>query len=884
MALPREPLTARTDPHGPAGPSSFSDDFNDWVRPEQPARDWRKLVLVIGLGALSWVATYVGMLELIQSNMGELPFTYKIIIGFSVAMLMTMIIWLLDQLFSPINFTTKVFYVFGYIFLTLISVGFGFGFYWKVLESRSEATRSAESAVGQVQNSLHAGATRLEQLNATLVQLKSISAKKAVEERTKGTSCPNSRPGDGPRRALRDADAQRFAFASEFVGGRIGTVKADLAALDADLTKIAGNSAATIDPKTGTRNAFMKSLGRRLDKTVTGFNAFRTDPQLRQIRSDLDTRAAQSVFPNSKGGTFSCPDAQLQAALRGVVRAIDGLPELSRPEVAAVEGSEATVEAFRRLTASLLGLVLFRMPPTADEMRELQAEAVRTLAAKSASGRGGGGSAAADTYSQPVGLSKRDYIPLAIAIFVDLCLLLVSMGRPLNTYARIKAKMHEAAEGPVYQILSRFYLVFEDEKRQDKRVCPMIEVLHHAIFETSGRYHAAIPLSPAPDTPDRPAREREVRVLTSLFASLEPFGVYRHTPYITAKLLARKKLTAQDSLFADSPDFRIYTFGNNRWPEMILGAVMGAAKRVEADKRRQQALERERVRAASPAQPPFANPTHSNGFELPSGPLPGGGGKAAAKRGMSGAIGAMRSRESTSPQDSANIDAKLKAKFGPHAAAAQRQMEDEKYRASLPSLRGLSHDEARRRRRSPIIDDDSDLEERKVVLERNGAANSNTSASQQHVSDTGGEAGSNGRVVKLSPSLAGYENDRRRSPSSAGQAALPADDLQCVDETTVTLTRETATFTVPTTAAAVPNAILRGTEAAPAVAAPEVLRVEQSPKPAIEEEDGTEFVLEPEPASELLDVEDIEPADEADHEDMVTLAQRLSPSRPSAAE
>src|SRR6478609_2410571 len=92
-------------------------------------RDPKRLLLVIGLGALSWVATYVGMLELIESNLGELPFIHKIIIGFSVAMLMTMIIWLLDKMFSPASAFTKACYVAGYIFLSVISVGFGFGFY-----------------------------------------------------------------------------------------------------------------------------------------------------------------------------------------------------------------------------------------------------------------------------------------------------------------------------------------------------------------------------------------------------------------------------------------------------------------------------------------------------------------------------------------------------------------------------------------------------------------------------------------------------------------------------------------------------------------------------------------------------------------------------------
>ena len=66
------------------------------LKDEGQGRDPRRLFLVIGLGALSWVATYVGMLELIESNLGDLPFIHKVIIGFSVAMLMTMIIWLLE--------------------------------------------------------------------------------------------------------------------------------------------------------------------------------------------------------------------------------------------------------------------------------------------------------------------------------------------------------------------------------------------------------------------------------------------------------------------------------------------------------------------------------------------------------------------------------------------------------------------------------------------------------------------------------------------------------------------------------------------------------------------------------------------------------------------
>lgn len=40
-------------------------DNGDWHQPEQAKRDPKRFFLVLGLGVLSWVATYVGMLELI---------------------------------------------------------------------------------------------------------------------------------------------------------------------------------------------------------------------------------------------------------------------------------------------------------------------------------------------------------------------------------------------------------------------------------------------------------------------------------------------------------------------------------------------------------------------------------------------------------------------------------------------------------------------------------------------------------------------------------------------------------------------------------------------------------------------------------------------------
>lgn len=542
--------------------------------PAKSERDWKRTVLIGGLGTLSWVATYVGMLELIEANMGNLPLIHKMIIGFSVAMLMIMIIWLLDQLFKPHPFVAKALYATGYIFLSIISVGFGFGFYWKVLESKGEASRSAESAVGSVQSSLHAASTRLEQLQATLVQLTQVSTEKAELERTKGTSCPNSRPGDGPRRKMREEDAQRFQFSSEFVKGRATSVRSELSALNDDMIRIVSDDPSTVDAKTGNRNEFMRSLSRKLDLTVTGFNAFRTDPQLKQMRADLADRAERTTFSDNRGGTFACPDPQLQTALRGVVKAIDQLPALEKPQIAAVEGSEATIEAFRRLTATFYGMLSFKLPPSAEDMRDLQKKAVQSVE--------NGQPEARSWNAEQSGLSKRDYVPLAVALFVDLCLFLVSMVQtPRHRLAGLLPKMQNAETGPVIDILSRF-----NDIHRDQQVRESFEIFRHVVFDMNGDYYVAVPLDapPALEAAEREELRVEAQLLANLFASFEKEKIFKRTLLPTTGSI-QKRLKRQGSKFANSEAFRVYKFTDGAWSDIILGAVMGAAKRAENDKR-----------------------------------------------------------------------------------------------------------------------------------------------------------------------------------------------------------------------------------------------------------------------------------------------------------
>ncbi len=771
---------------------SYSPPYSHESREDKPEHDWKRTTLIAGLGALSWVATYVGMLELIEANMGDLPFVHKIIIGFSVAMLMIMIVWLLDQLFKPHPFMTKILYASGYVFLSVISVGFGFGFYWKVLESRGEASRSAESAVGQVQGSLHAASTRLEQLQATLIQLTAVSTSKAEIERTKGTSCPNSKPGDGPRRKMREDDAQRFQFASEFVKGRVTSVKGDMAALDGDLLKIVSSDASTIDVKSGNRNEFMRALGRKLDMTVTGFNAFRTDPQLRQIRTDLADRAEKTTFGDPKGGMISCPDAQLQTALRGVVKAIDQLPELEKPQIAAVEGSEATIEAFRRLTTTFYGMLSFKMPPSADELRELQKKAVQSV-------EGAAATEARQWAGEQGGLSKRDYVPLAVALFVDLCLFLVSMvQKPASRLSGLMPKMHAAERGPVIQILSRFKDIHRDQQIREN-----FEIFRHVVFDMNGDYYVAVPLDAPPklNPHEREELRVEAQLLANLFASFEKERIFKRTMLPTTGSI-QKRLKRQGSKFASAEAFRVYKFTDGAWSDIILGAVMGAARRVDEQKRAQgmdvdaNGFQRSPVRHGVPGSAPVALPPafdramHAGQNTPPNSPQSAQSFDPRTSTARMPGPGMPPRRAAASA--TLSIDPEHAARFGPYASNVAQNVPFEARAPQSPRVP----------RPAPPPPPEADVTVK--------AANSNTVTVHTlppHPFAAG--SGEQHQPLRESSVVVALARSTSETAGRMAQSSVPLNDApnmvpNLVD---VTLARETATFSVPVSEAMMPESL-----------------------------------------------------------------------------
>ncbi|MBX2806488.1 MAG: hypothetical protein KTR19_10985 [Hyphomicrobiales bacterium] len=550
---------------------------------------WMWFLLLSGLSILSWISTYTGIMELIAASTGYVGLLPQIAVGFAVFMLQLMILYVLDAMFSgTLRWWLWPSYLFGYAILFLISVGFAFGFYWKYLEAGSVTTASVEQSLRSVQQTLELGTTRLTQMQSTFTTLSAISAEKAERERTVGRTCPGSPPGDGPRRRLRDADAERFQFASRSIDNRIAEVRTDIDLLNDDLRKLLTKDPSTIDPVTGSRRAYIGKMNRQLSLVATRFNALRTDPQLLQLRDEFAARGAQTVFPNERGGTFRCPDPQLQTAINGVVRAINELPVLESPLLTAYEGSEAVIEAFRRLTNSSLN----------------NSEQI-SIAIQNGFYALGVGSPAEPVPDTPDGLSDRDLIPLMIAIFVDICMLLVSVNRPFGPFFELSRSMDAARRGAMNEYLETFYKVFQDQfdPHRSPTATEVIAPIQDVVFDHRGRYYAAVPLDFREEdyirwlerrkgpgaaqaifqaTSEKPLEES--RYITGVFATLEGSGFVVLIDATDDGLdfaLIKQKLEQQGSVYAQADAFRLYRFKDKAWAQILMQSVASGAAESE---------------------------------------------------------------------------------------------------------------------------------------------------------------------------------------------------------------------------------------------------------------------------------------------------------------
>ncbi len=188
-----------------------------------------------------------------------------------------------------------------------------------------------------------------------------------------------------------------------------------------------------------------------------------------------------------------------------------------------------------------------------------------------------------------------------IAIFVDICILLVSVNRPFGPFFNLGQDLHRARQrGPMHGVLETFYGVFQAQflpAGAEKPGPPgdLIAPLQDVVFDYKGDYYAAVPLdfreenydqwaearTNAPSFESARALERS-RYLAAVFAILESenlvrlLGEEKKGRFFGKGGLngldedaVRTKLDKQGSMYAQADAFRIYRFQPGKWAGLL---------------------------------------------------------------------------------------------------------------------------------------------------------------------------------------------------------------------------------------------------------------------------------------------------------------------------
>lgn len=150
-------------------------------------------------------------------------------------------------------------------------------------------------------------------------------------------------------------------------------------------------------------------------------------------------------------------------------------------------------------------------------------------------------------------------------------------------------------------ILARFHDIHDDDD-----AVKYFEVFRDVIFDANGQYYVAVPLRIPAGSEDEEERAREAHRLANLCYALEGKGILRRPRRAFSSAFVMQQLKLRGSKFVRSfagnrpprfargwqtvkslwtetpygeqPAFKVYRFKKGAWPELILQAVMRAAR------------------------------------------------------------------------------------------------------------------------------------------------------------------------------------------------------------------------------------------------------------------------------------------------------------------
>jgi len=424
------------------------------------------MMLLLGFLGLSAYAAYEGIHDLIlieQPRLVQESWQRYYIMG-AVALL-TLAMWvLLEVALRRGTFGKRSLSAVVYVVLALWSIGFGYGFWWKVIASRADTASNIDSVVEFVGDQVERAERAVTQLENDLGAILKKSAEKQAEEETKGSSCGvPSNVGRGTFFKLRsDVTARAQDVHSRITQQWIVPLKKQVELLSAQRKRLAEPSVRSMqedERRLLFRNAY--EVSRRsaniMQESSTDLGA--------KFKGELEKFAADlSVRPGAD--KTSCYDPALAGSLIAAARAAGRPVSFVMPDFSVNEGAAATAHAFNKVWGNVFWAV------------------EKTFASLGL----------AEVQTAPRPMQGRDVIALVASIVVDICIFVFTLLRsrkPLEA-----SHLFQTADAAARAKLKTAIRAFEGDDAVDAR-----RVFDGCILRDGPRHYFILPSLAGPVAP-----------------------------------------------------------------------------------------------------------------------------------------------------------------------------------------------------------------------------------------------------------------------------------------------------------------------------------------------------------------------------------------------
>jgi hypothetical protein len=410
---------------------------------------------------ISFIGTYTGMLQVLRS--GDNSFGFFGVAGVFLFIFATTVImaYSVSEMFrSGRNFWPRMSLVATYVVTLLISVSFGFAFYWTQLEARSQAVGDAERYLTVFDREITVADSQLAGTLSTLTALNTNFNELSAQERASGNQCGElSGGGDGPRTRHLASRAGEINALVSVLTPQIASVRTEAETVRKsieDVRAMGAKPASEVTPEE--REQVFRGAAASANKAGATLEALATSQSVTNYVADLRTWAGEYANPSltrvesGSGARFKCYNPSIASQMNGVAADLAALPVLPISQLDSYAGAAATREALDRfwftLTAPVRGIVDGPQTQTETEREE----AVRREAIAEALGNRAGEVAGAEMSSSDVkelveaqeGLRRDDALPLGLAIVIDSLLFLSALwSQPTEKFAAFARMMRD---------------------------------------------------------------------------------------------------------------------------------------------------------------------------------------------------------------------------------------------------------------------------------------------------------------------------------------------------------------------------------------------------------------------------------------------------------